>query len=73
MMATTYPFLHDELQTPFASPKDRDRVTNALQRRVGTLEDSDPASLEDRLYTVENLIADLATRIFTPPGQGKKA
>lgn len=44
----------------------RDKVLNALQERVGSLRDSEPSSIEDRLYTVEMLLVDVLSRVQLP-------
>lgn len=66
-MSTRYPNMRDRLSTGYATDADRDAAINALEDRVGILFDVDPASFEDRLYTVENLVVDVLAHLERLP------
>lgn len=53
----------------YSYPPDLAHAILGLEHRVGCYEDIDPASFEDRLYTVESLVQDIAVRLELPPGQ----
>ena len=72
-MTIAYPQARDEVKRPFISDWDRDAAIAALQGRVGCIKDGDPASIEDRLFTVEMLLLDTIQRMERPPGLVDKA
>lgn len=67
-MTVAYPLEKDTLHPGFTSDRERNTAIRALQDRVGTREDDDPATLEDRLYTVECLLLSALIRLELPPG-----
>lgn len=67
-----YPDTIDLLHPGFASQREVNVAINQLQNRVGTFRDDNPASIEDRLFTMEMLMLHVLQRLDMPPGQGKK-
>ena len=68
----SYPATKDLLHPATTSDREQILAIKKMQDRVGTLRDPDAASIEDRLFTMENLLLDALARIHQPPGQVKK-
>lgn len=64
-----YPAAKDELHPGFTSRREQNLAILTLEERIGVLRATDPASIEDRLYTLENLVVDVLDRLDQPPGQ----
>lgn len=69
-MPSPYPADYDQFVT--AHPSDLASAILKLEARVGKNLDPAPDSLEDRLYTVEQLLTNALVVLAGPPGQIKK-
>ena len=69
-MPSPFPLDYDKFV--YTKPPDIADAVRKLQLRVGKTAENDPISLEERLHTAEELLADVMVRMTLPPGQMTK-
>lgn len=69
-MPSPFPTEYDRFV--YSKPPDLADAVRKLERRVGKTREDEPASLEERLHTVEELLIDALVRLTLPPGRVSK-